>query len=356
MKIGTIEPIHLRIPYTGKEFQGASSDMVLVRIETDNGLVGWGQAWSMCLADATRDVLANSVAPICLGQDAASISDLMLKVRKTLGNTRNGPLTFAVSAMDIALWDILGKDAGMPVHRLIGGTARTDLPVYASLITYSDPEVTALKSNEAVEQGFRHLKLHEKTIEPVRAAREAVGGDISIRLDPALAWSTHEAIEMARRLEPFDLVWLEEPVWPPEDYRGLAQVAADTIIPIAAGENCISAMDFRHLWESGAATYLQPSVIKIGGITETLKVMALADLANAPYVPHCFYHGPGFLASLHLAAAWQGDGAVEFPYFELEGLPYGDHVLPEDGIVAVPTGPGLGFDPEPEFLKAYSVR
>ncbi len=355
MKIGKIDTFHLRIPYAGEEVHGGLNDMVLVRVETDSGLLGWGQAWSLCLADATRDALVNSVAPVCLGQDATSISDLMLKVKKTMGNTRNGPLTYAVSAMDIALWDILGKDAGMPVHRMIGGTTRTSLPVYASLPQFGDPEVTAHKSTEAVELGYRHLKLHEREVAPVRSVRDAVGQEISIRLDPAWAWSTHEALAMARQLEPYDLVWLEEPIWPPEDYRGLAQIAAETTIPIAAGENCISAMDFRHLWESGAASYLQPSVIKIGGITETLKVMALADLANTPYVPHCFYHGPGFLASLHLAAAWQGSCAVEFPYFKLEGLPYGENALVADGAVALPTGPGLGFDPDSNFVKTYTV-
>jgi L-alanine-DL-glutamate epimerase-like enolase superfamily enzyme len=355
MKISQIESFHLKIPYADPEFQGGLCDMLLLRVDTDSGLSGWGQAWSMCLADATKLAIDNSVAPMCIGQDAEAIDELVYRIKKTFGNTRHGPLTFVVSALDIAFWDLKGKRAGLPLHKILGETKKSRLPVYASLIQYSDPRYTAMKSREAVDKGYLHLKLHEREVAPVKACREEVGEDISVRLDPAWAWTREEAMAMVKKLEAFNLVWIEEPIWPPEDYTGLSQVAKETTTPLAAGENCISHLDFHHLWESGAATYLQPSIIKIGGVSEILKVMEYAKEQKAPYVPHCFYYGPGFLASLHMAALWEEEAVVEFPYFGLEAYPFGDNALMKDGMVDLPNAPGLGFDPDPEFLKAYSI-
>ncbi len=194
-----------------------------------------------------------------------------------------------------------------------------------------------------------------REVAPVAATREAVGDDISIRLDPAWAWTPLEAIEKARQLREFNLVWLEEPVWPPEDYRHLAEVAATGGIPLAAGENCISAMDFRHLWEANGVSFMQPSVIKIGGITESLKVAALADVCNVQFAPHSYYHGPGMLASLHLAAANAQEIVAEHGYDDLEAWPYGDALTLRAGRLDIPQGPGLGMDPDPGFLRDYAV-
>ncbi len=355
MKITNIESFRLRIPLLDQPRPEPLCEMLLVRVDTDSGLSGWGEAWSLNLADATQAAIDNTVSPMCIGKTTHAISELMLNVRKRIGNTRNGPLTFAVSAIDIALWDLLGKEAKLPIHRLIGGTSKTTLPTYASLFRYGDPEIAAHKASEAVGRGYRHLKLHEKDIPPVKAVRDALGEDISIRLDPAWAWTPHEALIQTHKLEELDLVWLEEPIWPPEDYRSLATLARNARIPLAAGENCISAMDFRHLWETGAATFLQPSVTKIGGITEAVKIAALADIANAEFAPHSYYHGPGFLASLHLVAAWPGHAVVEYGYDDLERQPYGEHVQVRNGEITVPMGPGLGFDPEPAFVMEYKA-
>ncbi|MBT3361140.1 MAG: mandelate racemase/muconate lactonizing enzyme family protein [Rhodospirillales bacterium] len=354
MKITNLEVIRLHVPVLDRPRPDPWHNMLLVRVDTDAGISGWGEAWSLNLAEATAAAIAHNVAPLCVGQSAEDISGLSLAIRKQIGNTRNGPLTYAVSALDIALWDIAGKAAGLPLCQMFGGTA-TSLPAYASLFRYSDPDIAAEKSMEAVARGYRHLKLHECEIAPVAATREAVGDDISIRLDPAWAWTPLEAIDMARQLRKYNLVWLEEPVWPPEDYRSLAEVARASGIPLAAGENCISAMDFRHLWEANAVSFMQPSVIKIGGITESLKVAALADVCNVEFAPHSYYHGPGMLASLHLAAASPHEIVAEHGYDDLEGWPYGDALILNAGKLAVPQKPGLGLDPNPGFLKEYAV-
>ena len=355
MKIVNLETFHLKVPYDEPEMMGNFCDLLYLRVDTDEGLSGWGQAWSMKLAEATRSVLDSIVAPSCVGQPVLEPAEWMERLCKSHGNTRSGPFTFAVSALDIALWDLRGKATKRPLYRVLGGATKTRVDAYASLIFYGDAERTAEKCREAVDRGFRHLKLHEDTVEPVRAARQTVGSEVSIRLDPAATWPWNrlEALKAVPHFEECDLFWLEEPIWPPEDYYGLRELSRRTAIPLAAGENCLSALDFRQLREIGAATFFQPSVVKIGGISETLKVIDYADSAGAIYAPHSFYYGPGYLASLHLAAACPQEPLIEHPYFALEAYPYGENALFERGGVEVPMGAGLGLDPDPEFLKQY---
>ena len=369
MRIANLESFHLQVPYDEPEMRGERCDLIYLRVDTDNGLSGWGQAWSMKLAEMTRMVLDHAVAPYCLGMPVQESTEWMDKLCKSHGNTRGGSFSFAVSALDIALWDIRGKAANRPLHQDLarfevdkitgrGGTTKTWVDAYASLIFYGDAERTAEKCREAVDRGYRHLKLHEEAIEPVAAARQAVGSDISIRLDPASTWPWNrvEAMEAATQLEEYELFWLEEPIWPAEDYYGLRELSRRTNVPLAAGENCLSALDFRQLREIGGATFLQPSVIKIGGISETLKVIAYAESVGAIYAPHSFYFGPGYLASLHLAAASARNTLIEQPYFGLEAYPYGDNVLVKRGRVETPMSAGLGYDPDPEFLREYAVK
>lgn len=334
---------------------GGFCDLLFLRVDTDQGLSGWGQAWSMKLAEATQWTIDHAVTPFSIGQNALETADWMERLLKSHGNTRQGPFTFAVSALDIALWDLKGKESGQPLHALMGGADKTSLGAYASLIFYGNAERTAEKSKEAVDLGYQDIKLHEEAIGPVRAAREAVGDSVSIRLDPAATypWNAAEAMEIAPQFEAFDLLWLEEPIWPVEDYQSLGKLADATSIPLAGGENCISALDFRHLRDIGRATYLQPSVIKIGGITETLKVIDYAKKTGAIYAPHSFYYGPGYLASLHMAATCPEDPLMEQPYFALEAYPFGENGLAKNGVIEVPNGLGLGYDPDPDFLKEY---
>ena len=359
MKITKLETFSLSIPLRHRPPSGSPGwerpalPMLLVRIDTDEGISGWGEAWSLTLADATRAAIDGTIAPICLGRDASRITDLTAEIRWRAGNSRPGPLTYGLSAVDIALWDILGKAAGLPLYRLLGGSARHRIEAYASLIRYGDPEAAAVKAVDAVSRGYRHLKLHEDEVAPIRAVREAVGEDVTIRLDPAWAWTPVQAIDMAQRLKECGLVWLEEPIWPPEDCRGLALVGARGGLPLAAGENAVSAMDFRNLLELAGIVYAQPSVIKIGGLTELRKVMALAELFNTAFAPHSYYLGPGLLATLHAIAAAPGDIVVEHGIFDMEAEPFGDALALVDGGLSVPQGPGLGIDPDPAVLSDY---
>jgi D-galactarolactone cycloisomerase len=175
-------------------------------------------------------------------------------------------------------------------------------------------------------------------------------------VDTNCPWTPEEARHMALKLRAYDMHWLEEPIFPPEDFPAIARLRAATGVPIAAGENNCTAFQFREMFAANAVDYAQPSVTKVGGVTEFLKVATLADAAGVALMPHSPYFGPGFLATLQLMAArGQPGGMIERYHMDLEASLYGELINPVNGSFAVPAGPGLGCDPDPEVIKAYGA-
>ncbi|MDB5371431.1 MAG: mandelate racemase/muconate lactonizing enzyme family protein, partial [Belnapia sp.] len=255
---------------------------------------------------------------------------------------------------EIALWDIMGKRCGQPVWRLLGGTAPASLPAYASLLSYGgDLELVARNSAAAVAAGYRHIKLHELTREAVLVAQAAAPA-ARIMLDVNCAWTPPVARDMARALAADGLLWLEEPVWPPEDAAGLASLRRHGI-PLSAGENTAGVFGFKALVEAGAIDIAQPSVTKLGGIGEMVRVIRLCEAAGVAVTPHSPYFGPGFIATLHIAAALIEQPLVEVLWLEMAANPFDPWVRCMDGRVAVPTGPGLGADPDPAVLASATI-
>jgi L-alanine-DL-glutamate epimerase-like enolase superfamily enzyme len=366
MKIAHIETIALRIPFTtggqsaggvwgGKDLQVV--DSLVVKVTADDGTVGWGETFGFTAVPAVKTAIETMLAPDILGREVAQREKLMLDLQKKFHIFgRSGAIIHGLSAIDIALCDIAGKAAGQPVHQLLGGAEATSLATYASLIRYADPELVRANVRRALDQGYRHLKLHEIDVASVRAAREEAGPDIEITLDVNCPWTVREALDMAEQLRPYKLRWIEEPVWPPENYAGLATVRRQGGIPVAAGENASTLMDFQHMLEAGAVDFIQPSPSKMGGITELRKVFALAAAHNTEVRVHTFYDGPGLLASVHASAALGGaKSIVEWRYFDLEAQLYGDAIIPKEGRIGVPQGPGLGLEPNPDVIRDYRV-
>jgi len=364
MKITSVETIVLNIPMI---IEGAtpvlggrprtSVDMLLVRVETDAGITGWGEAFGHRIFHATRAAIDTLLGPMCVGRDATEIQAISDDLQRVLhGVGRGGPTFYALSGIDIALWDIAGKAAGLPLYRLLGGSARQTLPAYASLLRYGTAEAVAHHTEQALSRGYRYLKLHEITVPEVRAARDVAGLDVPIMVDTNCPWTVAQAIEMARRLAPLDLKWLEEPVWPPENLAGLAEVRARGGIATAAGENYATAWEFRRAFEAGAITYAQPSIAKIGGVTEMRRVMTLAEAFGVTVVPHSAYFGPGLLASIHCIAAMPQESLVERFYCDFAENPLGEAIHPQQGRIAVPQASGLGVDPDPRLLDKLRVR
>jgi L-alanine-DL-glutamate epimerase-like enolase superfamily enzyme len=334
-----------------------SIDMLLVRVETDAGVTGWGEAFGHRIFPATRAAIDTLLGPMCVGRDPGQILALNDELQRVLhGVGRNGPTIYALSGIDIALWDIAGKVAGLPLYRLLGGGPRADLPAYASLLRYGAADAVARHTAQALERGYARIKLHEITEPEIRAARDVAGPGVPIMVDTNCPWTVAEALEMARRLGPLDLHWLEEPVWPPENLAGLAEVRARGGIATAAGENYGTVWEFRRAFEAGAITYAQPSVTKIGGVTEMRRVMTLADMFGTEVVPHSAYFGPGLLASIHCIASMSRESLVERFYCDFAENPLGDAIHPRHGRIAVPQGPGLGVDPDPRLLETLRKR
>lgn len=363
MKITAIETLVVNIPMKisgpppllgGKA--RTSIDTLLVRIDTDEGVTGWGEAFGHRIWPATRAAIDTLIGPQCIGRDPTAIGALMNDLQRNLhGVGRNGPAMYALSAIDIALWDIAGKLAGLPLYRLLGGSPRRDLPAYASLLRYGDAAAVAHHTAEALARGYRQIKVHEIEAPQIKAARETAGDGIPLMVDCNCPWTVERAIDMARQLEPYDLHWLEEPVWPPENHSGLAEVRQRTNVAIAAGENAMTA-DFKSMFEAGAITYAQPSVTKIGGVSEMCKVMALAESFGVEVVPHSAYFGPGLLASIHLVAAMARETPVERFYCDFDVNPYHEAINPTEGRLAIPQGPGLGVDLDPKVIEEFRVK
>ena len=363
MKITRVESIVLNLrmvidgatPMLGGRAR-TSIDMLLVRVDTDAGLTGWGEAFGHRIFPATRAAIDTLLGPMCVGRDATAIHALGDDLQRVLhGVGRNGPTIYALSGIDIALWDLAGKAAGLPLYRLLGGSPRADLPAYASLLRYGAAPAVAHYTEQALARGYRFIKLHEITVPEVKAARDAAGHGIPIMVDTNCPWTVPQAIEMARALAPLDIHWLEEPVWPPENVAGLAEVRARGGLDTAAGENYGTVWDFRRAFEAGAITYAQPSVTKIGGVSEMRRVMTLAESFGVTVVPHSAYFGPGLLASIHCIAALAPDSLVERFYCDFDANPLGDAIHPRNGRIAVPQGPGLGVEPDPRLLERLRV-
>ncbi len=358
MKITGIQAISLAIPMKPmtppSAWKAGTRKQIIVRVLTDEGISGVGEAFAYGAPLAVCNVIDESLAPMLVGQDPFRIEALVdLMHRGTMIYGRRGLGMFAISGVEIALWDLLGKARNAPVYELLGGAVRPRLPVYASLLRYDSPGDVARACRHYVSQGFSRLKLHQVDVDSLRAAREAVGPTVELMLDTNCPWTPDEAVAMARAFEPYRLFWLEEPVWPPEDYEGLARVAAATETPIALGENESTCFGFREIIERQAGDILQPSVTKVGGISEFKKIAALAQAASLPIAPHSFYFGPGLAATLHVAATFGGDMPVEFPTGEYETPLLVRPIAPRNGWVEVPRGPGLGVEVNEDAVRRY---
>ena len=358
MKITEIRAIPLAVPLQvsgpPSSWAAGAGKQILVRAVTDDGVTGWGECFAYGATDAVCHVVEHALAPIVLGQDPTQIESLVDRMHRALMIWgRRGLAMMAVSGVELALWDLVGKARGVPVYELLGGLCQPRLRVYSSLLRYETPSQVGQAVSAAAALGHHAVKLHQIDVESVAVAREVAGDDVELMLDTNCPWSVEDAIRIGRRLERFELRWLEEPVWPPEDYAGLARVRAALRIPIAAGENDATVFGFRELIAHGAADVVQPSVTKVGGLLEMKKIAILAAAANVTLVPHSFYYGPGLAASLHLAAATPGIPYVEFPGTPLVASLTAEPIRFEAGTVRVPDRPGLGADPDPGLLTRY---
>jgi L-alanine-DL-glutamate epimerase-like enolase superfamily enzyme len=358
VKITGVRAVVLAVPLApaapASPWSAGVGKQVLVRVTTDEGLVGWGECFAYGAPLAVANIVDEALAPLVTGEDPLAIEALTRRMHQALMIWgRRGLAMFAVSGVELALWDVAGKVRGVPVWMLLGGRVQTELTGYASLLRYDRPVDVARAASAAVAQGYTAIKLHQVDLASVAAARDAVGRDVALMLDTNCPWTVEEAIRMGRALERFELRWLEEPVWPPEDYRGLARVRAALSTPIAAGENDATVFGAAALIDAGAADIVQPSVTKVGGLGEMKKIAAVAAAHGVSLVPHSYYFGPGLAATLHFATSTPDIPYVEMPPGRLERPLTREPIEADRGSVRAPERPGLGADPDPDVLARY---
>lgn len=379
MKIVGIEIVNVLIPLAkaalpnpvGRNY-GAH---MLVRVKCDNGLEGIGEGYYGNATSAVAAIIKDMLAPEIVGQDPTHVAGLYERMyRSGFYFGRVGVNSCAISALEIALWDIVGKYYGAPVFALLGGSARKTVPpyptlrgvvgeeedkvvpAYASMQTYATSEHVAAAAVGAVNAGYRSVKLHEVEIERVKATREAVGDDIEITMDPTGYFNPLEAERFAKSLAEYHVGWLEEPIWPPDDYRSLAWLRKRSPVPIAGGENEFSIWGFERILETGAVDILQPEVATLGGILESFKVYTLAQSRNIPIAPHNFRYGPVLAASAHLSLLFPHVIALETPWFELEANILKEGPKISQGQVRITGKPGLGIVVDEDVIKEYRVE
>lgn len=364
MKISKAESILVSIPFEAGgtppwSFGGKPSnnfDTLLVRLETDTGIVGWGEAFSRNRDVALKQLMDMRVLPLVIGKDPLRISKIKYDLEFQLHNFgRVGSVEYCISAIDIALWDILGKSCGAPLVQLLGGMFSAKIETYASLMRYGNVKDVVKATRGAVERGYRFVKLHEIGLKEIRAAVNAAGNGVRVMLDTNCPWSVEEALANSRDLADLGLLWLEEPIWPPENYHGLARVRQQGLHRIASGENAGSMHDFMAMFREGAIDIAQPDVAKTGGLTELVKISALCDAHAIEFNPHCALFGPGQVATIHLNASRRTTPILERLYCDFEVELYGKATIPSQGWINVPTRPGLGLDPDPKVIKRFRV-
>ena len=362
-RIVSAEVIELSIPFddpgSGEGlFQGAwtAHDFALLRVETDDGAVGWGEAFSYFCRETVATLMRQSIAPALIGRDPADIDAILGELRQKLHIIgRYGITMFAISAADIALNDLNAKIAGVSLAEHLGGRRREDAAAYASLIRYADAGLVGELSAKAASEGYGMIKLHEIELTHIEAARAAIGPDVAITNDVNCNWTEAQTNDWAGALRDVDLLWLEEPIFPPEDFGALGRLRKSTGLAIATGENLCTAHQFGALIAAGGADYVQPSVTKIGGLAETMETRKQAAKAGLKLAHHAPYFGPGALATLQCLGAAPTDEYFEYLYVDREASLYGDALTPRDGRIAIPDGPGLGAEPAPEIVARYRV-
>ncbi|MGB3288686.1 MAG: mandelate racemase/muconate lactonizing enzyme family protein [Burkholderiaceae bacterium] len=325
-------------------------DSALVRVETQDGLVAWGESY--CVEPLALQAIFNTlIAPLATGKSASDPA-LLPGMQRTLHNLgRSGPVVHALAGLDIALWDLRAKRAGVPLYQLLGGKRRDRVRAYASLLQYyEDARLLDSVTTQALQEGYTEIKLHERSSAALAAARRAVGARVPIMVDTNCAWLPDEAPQAIAAMREHDPFWVEEPLWPPEDSGALAQLQGSCGVPLAVGENASSAHALMNLVDKESVSYVQPSVIKLG-LTAALAIARRCEGTSVVCAPQVAFFGPGYLASLHLIAAQQTEVSLERLYVDLAHTPYRDTVPIRQGWAQLPDTPGLGADPEPELAQ-----
>jgi len=340
--------------------------IVLVEIRTADGITGVGETLARFSPKAYAELIETSLKPRLVGQDARNIGALWQSMRRALSGRAGGMLIEAIAGVDIALWDILGKSAGLPIAKLLGGIGRERIDVYAAAINWVEDAEADRELERYTGEGFPRIKV--KMARPVKEAcrrierlRKRAGDDIALCVDANWAYTLDEAVEVGRALSANGYFWFEEPL-APENEQGYEELRKRCDVPLAAGESNFTADQAQRLVANRTLSILQPDIARAGGISETRRMADYAGLHDVAYAPHIGMSGIICeTASVHLAAAMPNFRVMEC---ECDLSPFKSDLADlapgclrqKNGTLDVPSGPGLGIEIDWDAVKRLRIQ
>lgn len=364
----TAHPLRATLAKVQRTSQGdyPAIELVVVEVETSDGIIGFGEALARRGAAGYARLIEDALAPRLIGRDPADRRALWKAMRATLSGRPGGQLVEAIAGVDIALWDIAGKAAGQPVHKLLGGIGRTEVAAYASSINWLDDATVEAEVASALAAGFREIKVKlghplKGAIDRAKFVRRLAGDDIALYVDANWAYDVDDAMIVGRALADLGYGFFEEPI-APHDREGYRRLAQHLPIRLAAGESDYVAAEALAMLQDRSLGLIQPDVTRSGGITETWRIAELAACFNTAYAPHVGWSGAICVAaSLQLAAAAETFRTFECmvyanPLRDAFTTPVvGEGFQLVDGKLAVPQGPGLGIEIDRDALKRFAI-
>jgi D-galactarolactone cycloisomerase len=364
----TVHPLRARLPKVQRTSQGdyPAIEIVVVEIETEDGIVGFGEGLCRRGAAGYARFIEEALVPRLIGRDAADRRALWKTMRAALSGRPGGQIVEAIAAVDIALWDIAGKQAGQPIHKLLGGMGRKEVAAYASSINWLDDATVEAEVAAVLKAGFREIKV--KLGHPLRDAiaraklvRKLAGDDIALYVDANWAYDVDDALIVGRALADLGYGFFEEPI-APHDREGYRRLAQHLPIRLAAGESDFVASDALISLQDHSLGLIQPDVTRSGGISETWRICELAAAFNTAYAPHVGWSGAICVAaSLQLAAAAETFRTFECMVYQNPLRDAFTHpIVGEgsqlvDGKLSVPQGPGLGIEIDRDALARFRI-
>jgi L-alanine-DL-glutamate epimerase-like enolase superfamily enzyme len=361
MKITHVTTRHLRTPADNPLVVGLPAptdtrEFTLLELGTDQGLVGIGLTFFGGALTATLRTAVEGLATLLIGEDPTQTEAIAAKLRRAAGSSGPGGIfTLALSAIDMACWDLKGKALGQSVCALLGGL-RDRVPTYASgaLMRPHPIDYLAKAGPRLRDGGFRQMKMQcgseptvAASVERVRVMRESIGPDVDLMCDINQLWSVNQAIEVGRRIEDYHLFWLEDPT-AHDDFPGLARIADALTAPIAAGEYHYGIVPFRHMLENRSIDIVMIDLLRAGGITQWMKIAGMAEAFNLPVVSHLVPE-----IHVHLIAAIPNGLTVEYMPWTLRLFEETPKI--DNGQLVVPKKPGLGLAFDQAAIKKYQV-
>lgn len=371
MKIADVRTRYLKLPSTSVSGDNLQ-DILIVEVQSDSGLIGLGEVHTNPLAAKAiiecsgYHTSSRGLRELLVGENASDISRLWDKMYAfTQSYGRRGLAIHAISGIDIALWDLLGKHLDAPVSQLIASGRRTEVPAYASDLTPSGLEDAADLMRKHVDAGYRGVKIGwgalggdlEQDVERVRCIREAVGPDIKIMVDLGMPLRLEEAIWLSNQYADLDVYFLEEPLLT-DDLEGWRVLVEHSGVPIATGEKETTRFGFLDLMDRGSLRIIQPDVARAGGITECLRIAAHAEQRGVTVIPHCWSSDILVAATLHYISSLKDCPIAELNVME---QPFRTElacnpIRATDGILKIPTEPGLGIELNNDLVSEFEVR